>query len=229
VTGTRHADGLGSVGAATRVTLRPLATPLPLGFLALTLATVVFSALQLGWIPPAEGRVAGLTAVVAAVLQLLASVLGYLARDPVAATGVALQSGTWALIGLTTLSSPPGATSRGLGVLLVAAALVTLVPATAGRSKLVPAAVLAVTAARFAVTGGYELTASPGWKAAAGWVGLVVAVVACYAALALELEGVQRRTVLPLGRNGLARDAVTGDAALDAAELAREPGVRPRL
>ena len=31
---------------------------------------------------------------------------------------------------------------------------------------------LAATAVRFAVTGGYELTASPGWEAAAGWVGL---------------------------------------------------------
>ena len=38
-----------------RVVLRPLATPLPLGFLALLLATVPLSAVQLGWIPPTEG------------------------------------------------------------------------------------------------------------------------------------------------------------------------------
>lgn len=218
-----------AVGASTRVVLRPLATPLPLAFLALGLATTVFSALQLGWIPPADGRVAGLTAVVASVLQLFSAALGYLARDPVAGTGVGVQAGTWALVGLTTLTSPPGATSRGLGVLLIAAAVAVLVPVAAGGSKLVPVAVLAVTAARFAVTGGYELTAAPGWKAVAGWVGLGVAAVALYAAVALELEGARRRTVLPLGRSGQAEDAVRGAAALDAGELAREPGVRPRL
>ncbi|MFW5899245.1 MAG: hypothetical protein ACOCUN_02115 [Jiangellaceae bacterium] len=37
---------------ATRVVLRPLATPLPLGFLALAVATTVFGVVQLEWIPP---------------------------------------------------------------------------------------------------------------------------------------------------------------------------------
>lgn len=222
-------DDGGSVGAATRVVLRPLATPLPLGFLALVLATTAYSALQIGWIPAAQGRVAGLTAVVAAVLQLGAAVLGYLARDAVAGTGVAVQGGTWALIGLTTLTAPPGSTSPGLGVVLLAAAVATLIPAVAGQSKPVPAAVLAATAVRFAVTGVHELTASAGWQAAAGWTGLAVALLALYAALALELEGARRRTVLPLGRRGLARGSVAGEEALDTGELAREPGVRPRL
>jgi len=83
-----------------RVVLRPLATPLPLGFLALVLATVAFSAVQLGWVPPTEGRIAGLTAVFATVpLQLLAAVIGFLARDPVAATGMgvlAARGASWA-------------------------------------------------------------------------------------------------------------------------------------
>jgi succinate-acetate transporter protein len=82
---------------ATRVVLRPLATPLPLGFLALALATTVFSAVQLGWIPADQGRIAGLTALAATVpLQLLASVFGFLCRDPVAATGMGVLAGTWA-------------------------------------------------------------------------------------------------------------------------------------
>ena len=69
--------------AGTRVVLRPLATPLPLGFLALVLATTAFAAVQLGWVLPADGRIAGLVAVAATVpLQLLASVIGFLARDP---------------------------------------------------------------------------------------------------------------------------------------------------
>jgi uncharacterized protein len=202
---------------ASRVVLRPLATPLPLGFLALVLATTLFSAVQLGWVPPTEGRIAGYTALFATVpLQLLASVMGFLARDPVAATGMGLLTGTWAVVGITTVTSPPGAVSDGLGVFLLVAGTCMLVPAVSAGSKLVPAAVMALAGVRFAVTGAYHLSGSAGWKAAAGWVGLVLAVLALYAALALEIEGSHRRTVLPLGRRG---QASVGD----------DPGVRPQL
>jgi succinate-acetate transporter protein len=81
-------------GSATRVVLRPIATPLPLGFLALALATTVFSAVQLGWVRATEGRIAALTALAATVLlEAIASVVGFLARDPVAATGRACWPG----------------------------------------------------------------------------------------------------------------------------------------
>lgn len=205
-------------GPATRLVLRPLATPLPLGFLALALATTVFAAVQLGWVPPDQGRIAALTAVAATLpLQLLASVFGFLTRDPVAATGMGVLAGTWAVVGLATLTSPPGTASGGLGVLLLCSAVSMSVPAAAAAtSKAVPALVMGLAALRFAVTGAYELTGSGGWKGAAGLVGLVLAAVAVYAALAMELEGTTGRTVLPLGRRG----------SLDVGE---EPGVRPRL
>jgi uncharacterized protein len=216
---------------ATRVVLRPIATPLPLGFLALAVSTVLFSAVQLGWIPPTEGRIAGLTAVAATVpLQLLSSVIGFLTREPVAATGMGVLSGTWAVVGFTTLTSPPGAVSDGLGVFLLTAGAAMFVPAAAAvGSKLVPALVMALAGTRFLVTGGYELTGSAGWKAAAGWVGLALAVVAVYAALALELEGARQRTVLPLGRHGQGRAAVDGEAPLGPSDLRGEAGVRPQL
>ena len=220
-----------SVPVATRVVLRPIATPLPLGFLALAVSTVVFSAVQLEWLSPAEGRVAALTAIAATVpLQLLSSVVGFLARDPVAATGMGVLAGTWAVVGLTTLTSPPGTVSDGLGVLLLTAALAMLVPAAAAvGSKAVPAAVMALAATRFAVTGAYELTGSAGWKAAAGWVGLLLGLLALYAALALELEGTQGRTVLPLGRRGSGEAAVSGRSSLEVPDLGGEAGVRTQL
>jgi len=216
---------------ATRVVLRPIATPLPLGFLALAVSTVVFSAVQLEWLAPAEGRVAALTAIAATVpLQLLSSVVGFLARDPVAATGMGVLAGTWAVVGLTTLTSPPGAGSDGLGVLLLTAALAMLVPAAAAvGSKAVPAAVMALAATRFAVTGAYELTGSAGWKAAAGWVGLLLGLLALYAALALELEGARGRTVIPLGRRGSGAAAVRGQSSLKVPDLGGEAGVRSQL
>jgi succinate-acetate transporter protein len=52
--------------------------------------------------------------------------------------------------------------------------------------------------------GVYELTGSPAWKGVAGWVGIALALLALYAALALESEGTHERTVLPLGRRGRA-------------------------
>lgn len=71
------------------VTLRPVGNPLPLGFLALAVTTTVFSAVQLGWLPAGQWTVAALTALLFAVpLQALAAVFGFLARDPVAGTGM---------------------------------------------------------------------------------------------------------------------------------------------
>jgi succinate-acetate transporter protein len=201
-----------------------------MGFLALALATSVFGAVQLGWIPPTQGHVAGLTALVlTAPLQFLASVFGHLARDPVTATGMAILSGTWALLGLATLLSPPGKTSPGVGVLLLCAAAAMLIPALVGISKLAAAGVMALAAVRFGLTGWYELTGSPAARTTAGAVGIALAVVAFYAALALELEGARRHTILPTGRSGMAAAAERGEKVFDAAELAREPGIRPRL
>ena len=203
--------------AATRVVLRPVASSLPLGFLALALATIPFTALQLGWVAPTEGRVAAIGAIAATVpLQLLASVFGFLARDVVAATGMGVLAGTWGTVGLATVTSPPGSVSPGLGVFLVTAGVCMLVPAAAAGAKLVPATVMTLAGIRFAVTGAYQLTGSAAWKSAAGWVGLLLGIVAVYAALALALESTQKRTVLPLGRRR-------------PAEEAGEPGVRDQL
>jgi hypothetical protein len=60
-------------------------------------------------------------------------------------------------------------------------------------------------------------------------VGLVLAAVAVYAALALELEGARQRTVLPLGRRGQGQAAVDGDVPMGPSELRTEAGVRPQL
>ncbi|NPC42878.1 hypothetical protein [Nocardioides sp. zg-1230] len=210
--------------------LRPIATALPLGFLALGVATLSFAAVQLRWIPPTEGHTVALGVLVLTVpLQLLAAVMSFLARDPVAATGMGILSGTWAAACLATLTSAPGAASDGLGVILLCSAACLLVPATAARAKVVPMAVILLSATRFAVTGVAELEGGRGWMEAAGWVGVVLAVHSLCAALALELEGSESRTVLPLGRRGAAARAVAGDWASQVAGVEHEPGVRQQL
>lgn len=113
-----------------------------------------------------------------------------------------LLAGTWAVVGFTTLTSPPKGTSAGLGILLVAAGVAVLVPAVAAvPTRLAPAAVLVLASLRFGVTGAYHLSGGDaGWKAAAGIAGLVLGAAALYTALALELEGTTGRSVLPVGR-----------------------------
>jgi succinate-acetate transporter protein len=196
--------------------LRPLGNPLPLGFLALAGGTLLVSGLQLEWLAATDGsQVALILIAFVFPLQLVASVLGFLARDVVAGTGMGILCGTWLSIGLVTLTGEPGTTSDALGLFLLLAAIAMLVPASAAATgKLVAAAVLGTTALRFATTGVFQLTTTDGWKATAGVIGLILCALAVYAAFAMALEDALGRTVLPLGRR----------AAIDG-----EPGVREQI
>jgi succinate-acetate transporter protein len=220
-----------TVERAARIVLRPIANPLPLGFLALAAGTVLLSALQLEWLAPGDGRDVGLILVAFVVpLQLLAATFGFLARDVVAGTGMGVLAGTWLSIGLTRLTSEPGATSDPLGVLLLMSALCMLVPAAASASgKLVPMAVLLTTALRFATAGVYELSASAAWKAGTGVIGLALAGLAVYAAAAMALEDATRQTLLPVGRRGAGAQSVGGNFDEQLQRIEREAGVREQL
>jgi succinate-acetate transporter protein len=178
-----------------------MGTPLPLAFVALAVASGTFGAVQVGWLAPSQNLVAAFGTVLFAVpLQLVACVLGFWAMDPVAGTGTGILAGSWGATCLVTVADPLHTTHPGLGALLVAAGVVLVVPAAAGVSKAVASVVLLSAAARFVVTGVYELSGSHSWESVAGWVGIAVSVVAVYGALAFELEGALGRTVLPTGR-----------------------------
>jgi hypothetical protein len=221
---------MSSPNGTARVVLRPIGSPLPLGFLGLFVATLSFSSVQLGWIPQSQGSTVALAALGLTVpVQLIAAVFGFLARDPVAGTGMGILAGTWATAGLATITSPPGATSPGLGVVLLCAGAAMLVPAAAGRQKTIAAAVMALSALRFGVTGIAEISGASTWMTAAGWTGVLLAALSLYAALAFELEGTDRRAVLPLWRRGAAASAVRDDATGQLSDVADEPGVRQQL
>ena len=195
-----------------RVFLRPIANPLPLGFVALAAATILLSGLQLGWLESAEGaNVALILIAFVFPLQLVTSIFGMLGRDVVAATGMGILAGTWLSVGLVTLTSAPGATSDALGLFLLLAGAAMLIPALgATGGKLAAAAVLTTTAVRFATTGIYELTAKQVWADIAGVVGLALCALALYAALAMALEDAGRLDVLPVGRPSGEPDAEAG-------------------
>lgn len=214
-----------------RIMLRPIATPLSLGFLALAVGTFVLSGIELQWVPKSELSSVGLVLVCfVAPLQLLASVFGFLARDAVAGTGVGVLGATWLTSGIVLVTGPTKPTSPALGLLLVASAVVLLVPATVGvASKLLASVVMLLAASRFFVTGMYELTGVHAVKTAGAVIGLVLAAVAIYAGLAFELESARRRTVLPTLRRGRGADAMRASMLEQIASVQHEAGVREQL
>lgn len=215
----------------TRIFLRPVATPMALGFLALGGATFILSGAQLGWFPPQETRyVAFVLMAFAFPLQLLSAVFGFLARDTVAATGMGILATSWLTVGLVKYASEPNSTSSVLGTFLLFAGAALLVPATGSAfGKLVPALVLLTAGLRFFLTGLYQLTADADIQYAAGIVGLVLFAIAFYAALALEIEDVRRKTVLPLLRLGAGKASVEGNMEDQLERVEREAGVREQL
>ena len=217
-------------GPEVRVVVRPVGNPLPLGFLALMVATIAVATLQLELLEPYQGLVVGYGVICLTVpLQLVACVLGFLARDPVAGTGMGVLAGTWAAVGFALVSSPPGSRSPALGVMLLCSAVAMLVPTLAATGKVAGMVVMGLSSIRFAVTGLAQLTGAAAWFTVAGWVGLVLGGVAGYAALAFELEDVRHAGVLPLGRRGSGADTMTASADEELASVAHEAGVRKQL
>jgi hypothetical protein len=215
----------------SRVVLRPIASPLPLAFLALAVGTFVLAGLQLSWIPAAQSADVGLGLMVFVFpLQAASSIFGFLARDSVAGTGTGMLSGAWLATGVVTFTSRPGNTSGALGLLLIGAATALLVPAVAGAaSKPLAGLVITGVSARFFLTGAYELSSASAWKYAAAAEGLLLAVLALYAGLAFELEDSRLRTVLPTLRRGPGEKAIAGTMADELDGVHKEAGVRKQL
>jgi hypothetical protein len=228
VDGRADLEAAPPVERLTRVVLRPYASPLPLGFLALAVGSCLVTALQLGWVPVRDAHpvaIAVLTFVFP--LEFLTTVVAFLVRDVVMATGLGLLSGSWATVGALLLSGSPGATSPVVGIVAISGAVALLVPAvTAAPAKPVATVVMFVAAARFAATGGYELGATPGWQTAAGVIGVALLVTALYGSLALSLEDARHRAVLPIKRRTTSDAAFSGDLTHQLRSLPTEAGVR---
>lgn len=213
---------------AARVVLRPIGSPLTLGMSGLAIASLVQSGFDLHWVGKSQTLQVGLILVaVPFVMQGMATVLAFLARDGAAGSALGVLATSWLAIGLIHIVSVPGHRSGALGLMLLASAWMLALSAVAvGTAKPLPASVFAITAVRFALAGIYELGAIGAWSDAAGIIGLVVVAIAGYCLLAFELEGQQHRPVLPTFRRGRGRLALLGspDAAVD--DVLHDAGVR---
>ena len=215
----------------TRIVLRPLASSLPMGFFAFAVGTVLLTALELQWVPLAEGR-SLMTMALAFVVPLegLAAVLAFLARDVGAATGLSVLASAWAATSITVRGAPPGSLSPALGIfLLTLATMMIVLSAGAFGSKPLFGVLLLIGASRFAVTGVYQIYGWHSLVTVAGWIGVPLAVFALYGGLALLMEDSRQRTVLPLGRRGRARTSLEGGIEHQLYQAEREAGVRRQL
>src|SRR5947209_7194461 len=211
----------------TRIFLRPIGSPATIGMAGLAVASLVQSGFDLGWVAKSQAPEVGVILIaVPFVLQLIASVFSYLARDGAAGAATGLLATTWLAIGVLHVVSP-GRSSGALGFLLLSAAVVLALSAAAmSLGKILMGAVVLLAATRFALAGIYELSANGSWQDAAGILGLVVCGLAAYAVLAFELEGQQRKAVLPTFRHGRGELSVDGDWGHQLDGVVHEAGVR---
>ena len=224
-------DGGAALRPNTRVVLRPLGSPLPLGILALVPSSVTLSIQQLGGIPVSETASIGLLLVAFVFpLQIVAAILAFLGRDSPVATGLGLFAGAWLATGLSLLTAAPGARSKSLGIFLICAGACLLAVVTGAASgKLGTAIVLVVGGGRFIVTGLYELLGGTGLEHAAAIIGLTLAGAALYSAVVTLLEDASGETKLPLARRNLAADALDASFERQLDRLEHEAGVRQQL
>lgn len=195
------------IESLTRIMLRPLGSPLPLGFLAFGTGILLLTAFDAHWIPYSEQRlVAALALGFVVPLELLASIFGFLARDTAGGTAMGLFAASWIANALYFLLLPPDTPSHALAFLQGAIAVAALVLAIAAlAAKPFFSLILALATARFALSCAHQLGVSGLIEPIATALGLALAAVSVYGSLALLLEDGKKHTVLPLFRTGKAR------------------------
>ncbi|MFJ7908655.1 hypothetical protein [Kitasatospora sp. NPDC096204] len=230
-TGAERAAGPGhepDLHAMTRLTLRPIASPMPLGFFTVAISSTVASSLQLGLVDGAYRQAVALTLFSAFVLQLLVSILAFGARDVIAATLMGGFAGAWLANGLVTASDAPGG-ARVLGVMNLVFTVFAALMASVARPKRVLWVLLMIAVPRYLVAGLYGVSGEAWLGHLAGALGMLLAAVAMYAAYALMLEELRGREVLWIGRSGPVRDAMHAGLTGQLNRLEQQAGVRRTL
>ncbi|MER7702556.1 hypothetical protein ABTX81_06635 [Kitasatospora sp. NPDC097605] len=211
-----------------RIQLRPIASPMPLGFFMVGIASAVTSSLQLGLIDGAHRQAVALTVFSAFVLQLLVSVLAFGARDVIAATLMGGFAGAWLANGLVSATDAGGG-ARVLGVMNLAFTVFAALMASVARPKKALWLLLLIATPRYFTAGLYGVTGEAWLGRLTGALGMLLAAVAMYAAYALMLEELRGREVLPIGRSGPAHLAMHAGLAGQLRGLETQAGVRRSL
>lgn len=176
----------------------PGASPLPITFLGLTIATTLYAGFETRVLPSADFHTLGwLVLAIPVPLQFVPAIWGLIRGELAAATASSVLGATWLALALATITGSVGAPgpSKAESLLLFAAAAALLVSVATEivDRKLVPAAVLVAAACRFALTGVSGVTHSEGWTTTAGVAGFILAGVALAGASLVELRSALER------------------------------------
>jgi succinate-acetate transporter protein len=216
------------VQAMTRIVLRPIGSPLPVGYFTVAIDNVVTSTLQWGVLPAVDRRAVALIVFPAFIVQAIAGLFALGARDSIAGTMMLSFATTWLVDALVLYANPPGA-AAAIGIFYVVFAVFISFMLASALLKRALAAVLVVAAPRFLIAGLGEITGSQGLSKAGAVLGFLLAAVAGYTAFALLMEDSRGHEVLPIGRQGAARAATHGTLAVELNGIERQAGVRRTL
>jgi hypothetical protein len=167
----------------------PGATPLPITFLGLGMASAVVGGYEAHVLPSSEYHAVGwIVLAIPVPMQLLGAVAGLWRGELAAATASSVLAASWLATALSEItgSSP----TRALALLFFAAAagLLLSVVTEAIEGSFVPAVVLLAAAVRFAVSGVSAFEGTHAWATAAGVVGFAVAGIALAGAFFVEIR-----------------------------------------
>jgi succinate-acetate transporter protein len=224
------ADGRRPHEDQVRIFLRPIGSGLPLGFFAFGIGMLLLGTQALGWIPVSEQKDVGMTLIAFVFpLELVATIVAFLARDTLGATTLGLFTTSWLTLGWSYLASAAGATSVTNGIYLFGfSTAVVLLGLLSTLGKPFFSVLLLLSAVRMVTSGYYEVGGAHSWERISGGVGIALSAIAMYGGTALGLEDARHRQVLPLFRRGGASQAFQGYEA-QLARLESEPGVRQQL
>ena len=212
----------------TRIVLRPSASPMPLGFFTVAIATCMLSSLQTHILPITDRPAVAYVVLPAFVLQIIVAISALMDRDTIAATVMASFAATWLVDALIFVTNPVGA-DQTLAVFFFVFSAFIVMMAIAAIPKRALFAVLIVAVPRFLTSGFADATGTPWISTLSGVLGFTLAAVSLYTAWALLLEDVRGKTVLPIGRQGAARAAIEGDLAAQLVGIEHGAGVRRSL
>lgn len=205
------ADDATMWASRARVVLTPIAAPSILGLFGFMAATIMVGAWQAGWYGDAKTPliIFPFAMVFGGLAQLVAAFYSFRARDGVAVGVHGAWGSFWIgwgilqlLVATHVLSAVPlGAYNPSLAMWFVGLTVVTISGALATTAKnLGIAAVLWSLAAGSALTAAGLWAPSLGVLRVGGWLFVISAGLAWYAATAMMLEGAYGRTILPMGK-----------------------------
>jgi succinate-acetate transporter protein len=214
-----------------QIVLRPYASSIPLAALAFGVGNVLYSAFLLHWIPPSEARLLAIMLLAfVAPLELGPSLMAFLARDSGGATTFAIFGAAWVVQGLALLGGPPPPTSPATAFFLLCLAICLVVLAIVTfKGKPLMGVILLIAILRTSGAATFEYTGLPWAATATAWTGLLLALLAFYAAIAFLEEDVTQRLSPLTFRTGEARAAMQGELKDQISSIDKEAGIRKQL